>query len=568
MKSFAKVFSVIFLPIFIILGIGFYFMNNITVTHSEKEVIQELKNKWVILSSTIKSNNDNILKLDGEFRKISDETLLRITLITTEGNVIMDTFVHESMVSLMENHRNRPEIKSALYNREGVSSRYSSTLDVDMMYYAKKLSDNMVLRISYPMTHIIQLKKALSNQIWWLFASLSFIILLLAIYFARRVSLPIQKLNNIADSIENDERLIHFPHFKDKTMSKVAGLIYRIYNSMIKKQDELSKEQQKLNHIFSIMDQGIILLDENNKVQHYNSWIQLHFDLVLETGNHVYEKTSDIDLISFFSEIIEFNENTVVRKQLKGRTYDIFINNISPEKLIVIIDITIRTEYESFKTELTGNISHELKTPIAMMMMYAETLLNNKEIDDNTSTKFLENIYAAAGRLNNLINDVIELHKLEAAGDTASINLSADLDVLSEDIKSMYELSEKGIQIENDTGNVNIAYEHILSVTTNLIDNAIKYSDGENVYIQIKRVNEQLHINVSDCGPVIPSGERKRIFERFYTRSKSRNKQHSGTGLGLSIVKHIVNIYKGSVKVSSNNKGGNTFQVILAEKSY
>lgn len=566
MKSFVKVFSVIFLPILVALIIGFYFMSNIMITHSENNLIQEMRNNWFILSKDINLQANNTT-LNKQLRKITNKTSLRITIITITGKVIFDSFVLEDQMESLENHKSRPEVKGAIYSGEGTSIRYSKTISTDMMYFAKKMNNNLILRVSYPMKYLATLKNALTSQIWRLFSVLTMIILILSIYFARRVSLPVQKLNQIADSIENGERLEYFPHFKDKTMSKVAGLIYRIYNSMIKKQDELSKEQQKLNKIFSIMDQGIVLLDSENTVLHMNNWMKDKFEFDINDGEHLYKNTTDIDIIAFFSDITEKTENDVFRKNLKGRTYDIVINQIAQEKLILILDITVRSEYESFKTELTGNISHELKTPLSMMMMYSETLLNNKDIDEKTSTKFLEHIYSAAGRLNNLINDIIELHKLESNNNNFHVDNSTDLEIITDDLKSMYELSDKNITITSASTEVKIAYEHIQSVITNLVNNAIKYSDGSDINVSITFEHNKLQIDVEDSGPAIPLGERKRIFERFYTRSKSRNKHTSGTGLGLSIVKHITNIYSGSVEILNNNQSGNTFKVILFEKS-
>jgi len=202
-----------------------------------------------------------------------------------------------------------------------------------------------------------------------------------------------------------------------------------------------------------------------------------------------------------------------------------------------------------------------------MILGYAETLRENPDLDEKTRTRFLDHIYTSSIRLNNLINDIIELHKLESVGEGFRVAEATSLADVVASLRAYYlDTGSKSLQLEADAVGVHILPEHLQSILTNLIDNALKYSEGEFVSARLTRDDGGVMICVDDQGPVIEESDRERIFERFYTCSRSRNKQHSGTGLGLSIVKHIANLYGGYVKIKINDDGGNCFTVWLEEK--
>ncbi len=175
---------------------------------------------------------------------------------------------------------------------------------------------------------------------------------------------------------------------------------------------------------------------------------------------------------------------------------------------------------------------------------------------------------ASSVRLNQLINDIVELHRLESVGDGFSLDAPVALSDIEAAVVPLYGGRDDGriVVFDADEGDVAILAEHLQSVLINLIDNAFKYSEGDRIIATIQRTGPCVEITVDDSGPLISGSDRERIFERFYTCSKSRNKHHSGTGLGLSIVKHIASLYGGTVCVAENRFGGNRFRVSLYEK--
>lgn len=566
MRSFAKVFLVLFVPIFIALMLTFYFSHGMMMSNARHELLQEMKNKWVILAQQSKDLTLATQQSHERLAEMTRQTSLRITLVNREGKVLLDSLVPLERTPEMDNHKGRPEIKDAIYSGDGFATRFSSTTDMQMFYFARTLPDDRVLRLAYPATYVESLQSKFTEQAIWVFVCLSLVVLLLALYFARKISLPVQKLNYIADNIESGKTHIHFPRFKDPSMAKIAGLIYRIYSGMQKKNLELARDQQKLSHIFTTMDQGVLLLDKENAILHANPWMEKEFGIEFVPGTSLYHATNDIHLINFFSDILK-QTREAVRVSLHHDVFDISLKPVADQKLLLIRNVTRQVEYETFKAELTGNISHELKTPLAMIMGYAETLRDTPDIDETIRSRFLENIYGSSVRLNNLINDIIELHKLESVGDGFAIDEAISLVDVENDIRAFYaENSDKTLLLKTDAAEVRVLPEHLQSVLTNLIDNALKYSEGDCIAARIQSTDDGLMITVDDQGPLITEADRERIFERFYTCSQSRNKQHSGTGLGLSIVKHIANLYDGAVRIETNSEGGNRFAVQLQEK--
>ena len=567
MQTFVKFFLLITLPIFITLIFSFFFIQKTVSGEARNQLLQDTKQKWTIASEDFIDVNERDTAIYEKYSNISEETSLRFTLIDKSGRVLIDSDVSYSEIQHLDNHANRPEIKAAYAKGEGSSIRYSKTVNEKLFYFAKTLPNGNVLRLAYPLFYLTEIENSINLQMSIVFAVLTITIGIIAALLARKFSLPIQKLNYIADNIEDGKTNIHFPRFRDAHMAKIASLIYKIYNAMLQKQNTIKNEQEKLKLIFTVMDEGIILTDLDNNIIHVNdSFLEL-FDVNLKIGDNLHKALNDAELINFFDDIMQ--KDNIKRTQIpfREKVFEVYLNTLDSQKLVIIHDITGRIKYELFKAELTGNISHELKTPISMIMNYAETLISNDSLDTKTRKKFLQTIYSSSNRLNELINDIVELHKLESVGDDFEVDESVNLVQMKEDLETLYSAT-KGISVnfQVDDLNVNIFNEHLYSIITNLVDNAVKYSDGDKIDVFLKKSGDYLVVTVDDEGPRIPEADRDRIFERFYTCSKSRNKQYSGTGLGLSIVKHIASLYEGVVKLKTNSYGGNSFQVYLKGK--
>ncbi|ADD68000.1 integral membrane sensor signal transduction histidine kinase [Denitrovibrio acetiphilus DSM 12809] len=565
MRSLIKVFLIIYIPIAVMLGITWNITNKLTIQSAEKELQSEMVSKAEILKG-YDLNTSFDQHIHDKFVTVSKNSKLRITVIRKDGFVVDDSYYEQAQIAQMENHSNRPEVREAFETGSGIVVRRSTTTEQGMYYYAAKYNNNLVVRISYPMSYIESLQSDMLKQNLTVYFVLIFMIGVVTIYLARRINSPIKHLSIIADKIEAGDTQIYFPSFRDKTITKLVSVIYRIYSSMNQKTKQLEQEKIKLNHIFSILDEGIVLLDNKNNVKHYNDTAIENLGVQLQHGKNVLTQTNNIAALSFFSEVVSHNEDCRLQKEHKGKIYEIYVRVFEEEKLVVFFDITERAEYENFKAELIGNITHELKTPLAMIMGYSETIMNDPEMDTEFHDKFIKIIYNSSNRLNILINDILKLHKLEMLQDSITVEEPTILADLRDEVANYYTDRQKQVQVDTGNDEIFINREHIMSIITNLIDNAMKYSTGDHIHLVVVKEDDYVVVKVEDHGPVIPVKEQERIFERFYTMDKAKNQKDTGTGLGLSIVKHIATLYRGNAKVINNQKGGNTFIIKLKEK--
>ncbi len=566
MKLFLRYFAIIYIPIAIALIVILYFSNMLLTASADRELAAEMKNKWHTLKEYISVDRSDTASHE-KIASISRQTSLRITVIDIGGRVIDDSYLDFAKVPEMENHRDRPEIKKAIYEEEGYATRFSTTLGTEMIYYAKRASADRVLRVAYPVTYVGSLGKGFRNQNITIFALLFLIIGMISAYLASRISIPVARLDEITDRIDSGKMHVHFPRFKDPTMARISGLIYRIYTVMRGEQKRLIQEQEKLSHILEVLDEAILFLDKHNNVLLFNSKAEEHLDIDLKVSMNIISTLTDYQTITFLKEALSTEGAAAETKQLRGRTFDIYSRRVNDSKLLVFSDITEKRQYEDFKTELIGNISHELKTPISMILGYAETIAGDPDMGKEVLLKFLDTILGSSKRLNDIINDILELHKLESIDRAFEVPEPADLNSVVDTVQVVFaKVADREMIYDVKADHAWILFEHLTSILTNLIDNAVKYSSGEIVYVSILKEGGAVIAKVEDEGPVIPHQERKRIFERFYTVSKAREKPKSGTGLGLSIVKHIAHLYEGNVTLEENERGGNTFTVILYER--
>ena len=563
MRIFLKTFVIIFIPLVLLLIISLNYIDKIIETNLQNETLNEMRSKWILLNAYNIENKLNV-KTYRILKKISEKTRLRITVIKKNGVVVYDSFLSPEKIAKMENHKGRPEIVEAVSGKkhEGYSVRYSRTLKIRMFYYARPIDKNLILRIAYPLDYLAKFKNSYIDEIGKTFTMLIVVCLFISVIIAVSVSSPVSKLEKLSEKITEGDDNIVFPEFRDATFGRIGDVVYKIYHSMRQKQMIISHEKEKAEAIFSVLEEGIILLNEKNIILYFNNKSEEHLNRKLEAGINIFDlKNLDYGLINFLEVINRGNGS--FKRSLNNKIFEIYVKSIGNEKLFIFYDISKQLEYSEFKHKLVGNISHELKTPIATIMNYAETILEFKNLNRQELEQFIEIIYKNAKRTDELIYDIIELHKLE---NIKSIKTSetTDINEIISEIQSRINDNKKKLIVKTNIKKINMLPQHFESLITNLIDNAFKYSEGKNVYLNIEK-DKKVIIQVIDEGPLIKESERKKIFERFYTVSKSRNKNRSGSGLGLSIVKHIATLYNGAVRLYPDKRtGGNTFEVEMS----
>ena len=492
-----------------------------------------------------------------DYLKNIDSERYRITWIQADGKVIYDT---QAGANSMENHADRQEVKQALAEGEGSSSRYSDTLMEKTSYYARLLDDGSVLRVSttYATAGLLVLGM-LQPILVVLIAAL-----VLSGILARRISKRIVEPMN---SIDLDRPL------ENNTYEELSPLLNRInqqHREIEMQMRYLKQKTDEFTQITESMKEGLILLDNKGNVLSIN-----------EAAQNILETDSDCIGQSFLSIERSRNINNAIQSafeeghseiyaQYGSREYQVDISRIESGgetvgAVLLAFDITEQQNAQRNRREFTANVSHELKTPLQGIIGSAE-LIENGMVKPEDMPRFIGHIRKEASRLVTLIEDIIRLSQLDEGRQMPSEQV--DLFELADEVKSVLEGAREAKHI-----NMKLMGEHVsidgvkrllYEIIYNLCDNAVKYNnEGGIADIDISSDEKNAYITVRDSGIGIPQDQQQRVFERFYRVDKSHSKESGGTGLGLSIVKHAVSYHNGTVSMKSEPGNGTEIRVSI-----
>ncbi|WP_251392608.1 sensor histidine kinase [Mediterraneibacter agrestimuris] len=477
----------------------------------------------------------------------------RISWIDTEGNVIFDS---ASDIAEMENHLERKEVQEALSSGYGESRRYSATLMERSFYSAQKLDDGTILRLSISQNSILTLLLGMTQPICIIFVIALILSIVLAIQVSKKIVKPLNEID-LDNPLSNEgyDELSPFLRRIDSQQKQLRG-----------QKTELLQKENELNTIIGSMNEGMILLNQKGKIISINpaakKLLSADTDCI---GSDMLSLCRNLELQEILTKALhgERGENII---RLYGESYQIDADPITSENIVkgaalFFFNVTEKEKAEQIRREFTANVSHELKTPLHSISGYAE-LLKNDMVKENDKIPFAGKIYDEAGRMIQLVEDIISLSHLDEGAD----------DMQRENI-DLYTLAEKAVQslepqadtlcvtleLSGVSAPLNGIPQLLYSVIYNLCDNAIKYNhENGKVMVDIQSKNGVIVLSVKDTGIGIAPEHQERIFERFYRVDKSHSKAVGGTGLGLSIVKHAAKIHNAKVDVKSHVGKGST----------
>ena len=482
----------------------------------------------------------------------------RITWIAADGTVLYDTIRPDTPE---ENHAGREEVKRALETGEGKSTRYSTTLLEKTIYYARRLTDGSVLRLSISGATTGYLALGVVQP-----ALLVFVLaLILSSFLARRIS------NRIVEPLNH----LDLDHPLDNTAAyaELSPLLRRIHEQRVENAAQLRALRQKtdeFNQTIGSMKEGLVLLDENERVLSINAAAKDVFAVNDDCmGRDFLTIDRDPDMTHALGKA-RADGHAEIRRAHRGRMYQFDISRIESGgapigTVLLAFDITEREYAERNRREFTANVSHELKTPLQGIIGSAE-LIENGMVQPQDVPRFVEHIHSEASRMVTLIGDIIRLSQL----DEGDIMPREDVDVLAAAKEAVLNLSDeaakRGITMTVDGTPVIVhgVRRLISEIAFNLCENAVKYNrDGGSVFVKVETEGENAVLTVQDTGIGIPDADQSRVFERFYRVDKSHSKASGGTGLGLSIVKHAVMYHHGKVELRSATGEGTCVRAVL-----
>lgn len=496
-----------------------------------------------------------------EYLKNVESGEYRLTLIDTDGTVLYDTGADAAS---MENHSDRREFQEAFLSGYGESHRYSRTLTEQTYYFAKKLSDDRVLRISTSQVTIVSLLLGMLQPL----LVIAFLAILLSVFLAKRASRNLVKpLNNLDlnDPLSNDVY---------EELSPLLRHMAQQNKQIALQMDELSRSQNEFNAITSNMSEGLIVLNKDGVVVSLNTAARKIFEAEEDSIGKDFltiDRTPEIsraikETLSGKKQELEYEKN--------GRNYDLCINQIVEKDevigvLLLAIDNTEKIQAEQNRREFTANVSHELKTPLQSIIGSAD-LIESGLVKPEDMPRFIGHIKTDAARLVSLVSDIIRLSQLDENTEMNWENVDA-LSVAKEALEMVGPIAESrniSLTIKGEPAPLNSVHKLLYDIIYNLCDNAVKYNkEGGFVKVNVKTAGDKVQVAVSDNGVGIAPADQSRVFERFYRVDKSHSRESGGTGLGLSIVKHAVAYLKGSISLESTLGKGTTITVSFpAEK--
>jgi signal transduction histidine kinase len=483
----------------------------------------------------------------------------------------------------MENHLMRPEVQKALYSETGANIRHSATTGQDFYYFARFYDDYFV---RCAVVYNIEVKDFLKTERVFIFFMLALFLIMwgLLSLVTHRLGEFVDRLRDFAVRAGNNEEIDPNFGFADSEFGDIRRQIVQIYNRLRRAKEDLTTEKERLFNHLNALNEGIAFFLPNKEKILANSHFIQYINLISERSSISAEKLFEIE---DFKPLVAQIENYLTPDYLinpkdlpqfsvtisKNERYFSVQSIVFPDKSfeVLISDITRPEKRRLLKQQLTSNIAHELKTPLASVKGYLETILNNKNLPKEKLDYFIQRAFIQSERLNSLLNDISLLNNIEDAGDLfefKKVHLRPLINDVIENLESR--LNEKKMLIQLSVSDQVTVYGNdslLSSIFQNLIENSVNYA-GENTNIVIKQYLEDekfYYLSYSDTGKGIAEEHLPRIFERFYRADEGRTRENGGTGLGLSIVKNAVQLHKGEISVRNKPEGGLEFLFSLAK---
>ena len=517
--------------------------------------------------------------IDAEIKAIGTKLNIRITVIAPSGKVIADSVEHPEV---MENHGTRIEVIAALRGEPASEIRYSETLHTNLVYAAFPIRLNSqiagVVRLATPLVEaesgFNQVRSALLAA---LFLTILFALILSA-RLAKRFTEPLENITTAAKEIA-DGSLEKRVHIRTGDEIELLGhALNHLASNLEDHVNEIVAEKLKLELILHHMENAVILLDRFGRVTMANRAAASSFSITdTMLGNHNIQVIGNSMLDRAVQEAITSGQSRLITLKVGLRSgkniFQVYLEPVQGSEkdingvLCVFHDITALQEIYERQSDFIANASHELATPLTAIKGFAETLLDGALEDRQISSKFVNIIYSEAERMQRLVQDLLQLAKLDSQEYRRQIKVEPShlkplIDMVVNELSPGLTRKKLIITVKHPDQNVAVLAnpDWLKQVFVNLLDNSIKYTpEGGTVSVSYWLSDNKVHVSVKDTGIGIPAKDLPLIFERFYRVDRARTRSAGGTGLGLAIVRYIIEIFGGKIEVDSEPDKGTTF---------
>ena len=507
--------------------------------------------------------------------EMAQQASCRVTIIRRDGVVLGDSDRSYDALTKMENHGWRPEIRDALAKGVGSSRRYSSTISRDFMYTAAIFPAQGpaygVMRASVELSQveaaIASLRKNLAVN-----AVLALgIALLVSMMTAQFASRAIRTLTTAARKMANGDLTARIPILGTDEMGELGRALDQLTRSLQQSLQSLKTERDRMNGVLSRMHEGVLMLNASGHIAMINPALREMLLLQDAVGKTPLEVVRHSELKSLLDEVVGTGNAASKEIEVAGLMPRRLLVRVAPlgadhgGAFAVFFDVTEMRRLETLRRDFIANVSHELRTPVTAIRSAGETICDIAINDAQALPRFIDIIVRNAERLGSLLDDILELSRIESRSLRLVIE-PIEIGSLLNQVASLFHerVERKGLELrvssETSPNYAHADRRALENVLTNLIDNAVKYcGSGAVVRISADESDGQVRIVVEDTGPGIEPAHVPRLFERFYRVDTGRSRELGGTGLGLSIVKHLVEAMGSQIRVESTLGVGSRF---------
>jgi two-component system phosphate regulon sensor histidine kinase PhoR len=521
----------------------------------------------------------------GELRRGSQQAFVhrlgqaahaRISVIAGDGSVLADSALTDAELTRIDNHGTRPEVLEARRRGRGMVSRFSATTGTELMYLAvpfERPEQVGVVRVAMSLADV----DALIARMRWLISGAVLLGLLvagamgiLASYFASR---SLMDLVSRARALASGQRGQRIALEADDELSGLAGSFNRMAEDLERTLSTLGDERDRSQAILESLSDAVLAIDAGLALTALNG---AALRLLGLSAAPLGSRLIDVIRVPVVLEIVnraKAGETAHAELVWTGPPRRMLLATATPQRargqcVLVLRDVTELRRLESMRRDFVANVSHELRTPVSIISANVETLVAGALKDPVRAQEFLSAVQRNAERLSRLVNDLLDLSRIEAGRyelELGSMTAEGAVSAVFDLLETRAHARELTLNVDVEDDLTFVGDERSLEqVLINLVDNAIKYTPpGGQIGVEIKRDGAEALIEVWDTGPGIPESHRARLFERFYRVDPGRSRDMGGTGLGLSIVKHMVEGMRGSVGMRPRTGGGSVFWVRL-----
>ncbi len=508
---------------------------------------------------------------------LSEDNTNRITIVGPDGVVYADN-AHDPLD--MENHANRPEIVRALAQGQGESSRESATLDTAFLYVAGPIEqvEGAVARVAVPLDEVQSTVRTI--WVWTLIAATAAITMVVAIawFIAGRIVGPLEELRKQAHAVAAGDLTARVDPSETREFAEVGYAFNRMTEELETSHDALDQARLRLEAVLAELADGVVITDDEGLVLRMNTAAQtlLEAPEAAAIGKPFVQVARDHELNHLLRSALDGQEHSeaAIEHGLNRRTLLTTAQVVEDERerlgLVVLRDISELRRLETVRREFVANVSHELRTPLTSIRAMVETLEAGAIEDEAITSDFLARIVGEVDRLNALVEDLLDLARLEAGRTTLTYTTVEPVDLVrmgADRLRPQIDRAELTMDVVADGPLLPISVDRVRleQVLINLVHNAIKFTPaGGSIQLRVRQGGDRTTIEVQDTGVGIAPIEQIRLFERFYKSDKARRSE--GTGLGLAIAKHIVQAHGGTISVESVVGEGSTFRIVVPNR--